>query len=55
MTNRIGNKNIAQQRSKAERVLVKQCNIAREAVKKEAAKAKYHNEVKGRPLPVHPV
>lgn len=48
MTNRIGNKNVAQQRSKEERLRIKQSNIAMEAVKKEAAKAKYRNEVKGR-------
>ncbi|WP_295999467.1 hypothetical protein [Rugamonas sp.] len=48
MTNRVGNKNIAQQRSKAERLRIKQANIASEAIKKIAAKAKYKNEVKGR-------
>lgn len=48
MTNRIGNKDIAQHRSKEEKKRIKQDNIAREAVKKAAAKAKYRNEVKGR-------
>ena len=48
MTNRVGNKNEAHQRSKAERLRIKQMNIAMEAVKKAAAKAKYRNEVKGR-------
>jgi hypothetical protein len=48
MTNRIGNKDVAQQRSKEEKRRVKADNIAREAVKKEAARAKYRNEVKGR-------
>ncbi|MFL6660387.1 MAG: hypothetical protein ACJ8GW_20030 [Massilia sp.] len=47
MTKRIGNKHIAQQRSLAERKRIKQDNIAREAVKKQIAKSKYHNEVKG--------
>lgn len=47
MTNRIGNKNIAQQRSLAERQRIKQDNIAREAIKQAAARAKYHKEVKG--------
>lgn len=48
MTNRIGNKDVAQQRSKADKKIMKQENIAREAVKKATAKAKYRNEVKGR-------
>ncbi|MES2263128.1 MAG: hypothetical protein V4724_31780 [Pseudomonadota bacterium] len=49
MTNRIGNKDVAQHRSKEEKKRIKQANIASEAVKKAAAKAKYHNEIKGRP------
>ena len=48
MTNRIGNKDVAQQRSKEEKRRIKVDNIAREAIKKAAAKAKYRNEVKGR-------
>ena len=48
MTNRIGNKHIAQQRSKAERLCIKQSNIVMEAAKQALAKAKYRNEVKGR-------
>jgi hypothetical protein len=48
MTNRIGNKDVAQHRSKDEKRRIKADNIAREAVKKQAAKAKYRNEVKGR-------
>lgn len=48
MTNRIGNKDVAQQRSKAEKLRIKKDNIAREAIKKAVAKAKYRNEVKGR-------
>ena len=49
MTNRIGNKDVAQQRSKADKKRIKQDNIIREASKKAAAKALYRNEVKGRP------
>src|SRR5471030_1665833 len=48
MTNSIGNKHVAQQRSKAERKRIKQSNIVMEAGKKALAKAKYRNEVKGR-------
>lgn len=49
MTNRIGNKDIAQQRSKQDKKEMKLANIAREAVKKAAAKAKNQHAVKGRP------
>jgi hypothetical protein len=49
MTHRIGNKDVAQQRSKADKKEIKRANIAREAVKKEIAKEKYRNAVKGRP------
>ena len=49
MTNRIGNKDIAQQRSKSEKARVKASNIATEAVKKAIAKEKYRNAVKGQP------
>ncbi|CAN5304923.1 hypothetical protein BH11PSE11_BH11PSE11_11480 [soil metagenome] len=49
MTNRIGNKDEAQHRSKQEKKETKISNIAREAVKKAVAKAKYRNAVKGRP------
>eukprot|EP01034_Spumella_vulgaris_P025340 gene25340-31785_t len=48
MTNRIGNKDVAQQRSKEEKARIKRANIEMEAVKKAAAKARYRNEVKGR-------
>lgn len=48
MTNRIGNKDVAQQRSKEEKQRIKKDNIAREAIKKAEAKAKYRNEIKGR-------
>jgi hypothetical protein len=47
MTNRIGNKDIAQHRSKAEKRRIKASNIAAEAVKKATAAAKYRNAVKG--------
>lgn len=47
MTNRIGNKDVAQQRSKADKKQMKQENIAREAIKKATAKARYRNDVKG--------
>ncbi|SDA55587.1 MULTISPECIES: hypothetical protein [unclassified Janthinobacterium] len=51
MTNRIGNKDVAQQRSKSEKAHIKAHNIAREAVKKAEARAKYRNAVKGQPAP----
>ena len=47
MTTRIGNKNIAQLRGKQERKEIKAANRAREAEKREAARAKYRNAVKG--------
>ena len=47
MTHRIGNKDIAQQRSKQDKKDIKKSNIAREAIKKMEAKAKYRNAVKG--------
>lgn len=47
MTKRIGNKDIAQQRGKAEKKDIKRTNIAREAVKKATARAKYRNQVRG--------
>ena len=49
MTHRIGNKDVAQQRSKADKKAEKATNIAMEAVKKATAKAKYRNAVKGQP------
>ncbi|HEU4852695.1 MAG TPA: hypothetical protein VFT37_11140 [Telluria sp.] len=52
MTKRIGNKDEAHHRSKEEKKDIRQTNIAREAVKKAAAKAKYHNQVKGHQAPV---
>lgn len=47
MTKRIGNKDEAQQRSKAEKKDIKRTNIAREAVKKASAAARYRNQVRG--------
>jgi hypothetical protein len=49
MTNRIGNKDIAQHRSKEEKRRIKASNIAQEAVKQAVARAKYRNSVKGQP------
>lgn len=49
MTNRIGNKDEAQQRGKEEKKDIKRTNIAREAVKKAIAKARYHNQVRNQP------
>lgn len=49
MTNRIGNKDEAQQRSKQEKLETRRTNIAREAVKKATASAKYRNQVKNQP------
>lgn len=51
MTNRIGNKDVAQQRSKSEKARIKADNIAREAVKRDEARARYRNAVKGQPAP----
>jgi hypothetical protein len=50
MTNRIGNKNVGQLRGKQERKEMKAANRAREAIKREEARAKYRNAVKGQPL-----
>lgn len=49
MTKRIGNKDEAQHRSKAEKKETKRANIAREAVKQALAKSKYRNQVKNQP------
>jgi len=49
MTKRIGNKDEAQQRGKAEKKATKRTNIAREAIKKALASAKYRNQVKNQP------
>jgi hypothetical protein len=52
MTNRIGNKDEAQHRGYEEKKAIKRMNIAREAVKQSAAKAKYRNQVKNQPAAV---
>jgi len=49
MTNRVGNKNVAQLRGKQERKEMKEANRAREAIKRAEARAKYRNAVKGQP------
>ncbi len=49
MTKRIGSKQEAQHRGKEERLEIRRTNIAREAVKMAEARAKYRNQVKGRP------
>ncbi len=50
MTKRIGNKDEAQHRGKAEKKAIKRTNIAREAIKKAIASTKYRNQVKNQPL-----
>lgn len=49
MTKRIGNKDEAQLRGKAEKKDIKRTNIAREAIKQAIAKAKYRNQVRRQP------
>lgn len=51
MTNRIGNKDIAQHRGKAEKKDIKRTNIAREAIKKAIAASKYRNQIRNQPAP----
>ena len=51
MTKRIGNKDEAQHRGKAEKKATKRTNIAREAIKKAIAGAKYRNQVKNQASP----
>ena len=51
MTKRIGNKDEAQQRGKAEKKDIKRTNIAREAVKQAIAKSTNRNQVKNQPAP----
>jgi predicted alpha/beta superfamily hydrolase len=48
MTNRIGNKDQAQHRSKQEKREIKRANKEREIIRQAAARAKYRNEPKGR-------
>ena len=49
MTKRIGNKDEAQHRGYEEKKAIKRMNIAREAVKQAAARAKYRHQVKNQP------
>ena len=49
MTSKIGNKHIAQHRGIKERLEIKRTNVAREAVRQAAARAKYRNQQKGLP------
>ena len=51
MTKRIGNKDQAQLRGKAEKKDIKRTNLAREAIKQAIAKSTYRNQVKTRPPP----
>ena len=54
MTKRIGNKDEAQLRGKAEKKDIKATNIAREAAKRAIAASKYHNEVKNQSVKNQP-
>lgn len=49
MTKRIGNKDEAQHRSKAEKKETKRTNIAREEIKRAIARTKYRNQVRKQP------
>jgi hypothetical protein len=51
MTAKIGSKHVAQHRGKKERQEIRKMNIAREALKIEAARAKYRNQQKGQRQP----
>jgi hypothetical protein len=51
MTHRIGNKDVAQLRGKAEKKRTRAFNKAMEAEKQAIARAKYRNEIKGYGLP----
>src|SRR3954467_10126101 len=50
MTANIGNKHIAQHRGKKERLEIYKTNVTREAIRQAAARAKYRNQQKGKPL-----
>lgn len=52
MTKKIGNKREAHQRGKKERIAIRKANIAREAVRRAAARARYRHQQKGKPMPV---
>jgi hypothetical protein len=49
MTQKIGSKHVAQHRGIKERQEIYKTNVAREAVKRAVANAKYRNAVKGQP------
>jgi hypothetical protein len=49
MTARIGNKDQAQHRGKKEKLETRRANIEREKTKQALARARYRNQVKGRP------
>jgi hypothetical protein len=51
MTKRIGNKDIAHQRGKEEKKDIKRTNVAREAIKRAEAAAKYRNQARNGPPP----
>lgn len=51
MTANIGNKHVAQHRGKKERQEIRKTNIAREAIRRAEAQARYRNQQKGRPMP----
>jgi hypothetical protein len=50
MTKRIGNKDEAQHRGKAEKKNIKRTNKAREMIKQAIARAKYRNQVRNQPM-----
>ena len=52
MTKRIGNKDQAQLRGKAEKKDTRRTNLEREEIKKAIAKSTYRNRVKNQPSPV---
>jgi hypothetical protein len=49
MTQKIGSKHVAQHRGIKERQEIYKTNVAREAVKRAIATAKYRNAIKGQP------
>jgi hypothetical protein len=51
MTAKLGSKHVAQHRGKKERQEIHRMNVAREALKIAAARAKYRNQQKGQRLP----
>ena len=52
MTKRIGNKDIAHQRSKEEKKDIRKTNKAREAVKQAIASSKYRNAIRKHQVPI---